>query len=564
MRGPAISFVLVTATGLAVAIIWLLVTLPPRVQSVDVTHWSSVPIDPTVRGVFHVHSDRSDGGASVDQIAAAAQRAGLQFVIFTDHGDARRIPDPPRYRSGVLCIDAVEISTSGGHYIAMGLPQAQYPLAGEAHAVVEDVARLGGFGIIAHPTSTKPSLAWTDWDLPFDGVEWLNGDNQWRDETTGTLGVAFARYMFRPSETLASLLDRPDKTLARWDERTRQRSVVALAGSDAHAHLVPGGGGRELFDLEFPGYERVFRVFSIGVALDRALAGASDAVGDAKLLEAGLRSGRVFTVIDAVASPARFAFEGWVGTRRYPMGARIVPPGPVEFRVRAAGPPGARIVLLADGQTVASASEPELTFRANREAAYRVEVHVSKSPGTPPIPWIVSNPIYLGIEQAMPNPGPSLSPVTTHALDLAAWEVEHDAGSLATSNNGPDRVILNFELGHQPSAAAALVYRLETETLEKFRRVVFEVRADQPTRAFVQLRAGGTDIDHRWRRSFYADTTTKTVTIPFYDLIAVRTDLPERADLDRVTGLLVAIESINAVPGRPGRLIVIAPRLTSE
>jgi hypothetical protein len=445
----------------------------------------------------------------------------------------------------------------------MGLPQAQYPLAGEPHAVVEDVARLGGFGVIAHPTSPKPSLTWTDWDLPFDGVEWLNGDNQWRDETTGTLGVAFARYIFRPSETLASLLDRPDKTLARWDELTRQRSVVALAGSDAHAHLVPSGGDHDRFELKFPGYERVFRVFSIGVALDRALAGSSDPVGDARLLEAGLRSGRVFTVIDAVASPARFAFDGWVGTRRYPMGARITPPGPVEFRVRAAGPPGAQILLLADGQAVASASTPELTYKANREAAYRVEVHLSKSPGTPPIPWIVSNPIYFGIEQAMPNPVPPLSPATIHALDLAAWKVEHDAGSSASSNNGPDRVVLNFELGYEPTAAAALAYRLEPETLGKFRRVVFEVRADQPTRAFVQFRAGGADIDQRWRRSFYADTTTKTVAIPFYDLIAVRDDLPERADLDRVTGLLVAIEAINAVPGRPGRLMVISPRLTS-
>ena len=563
MRGPAISFVLVTATVLAVAILCLLITLPPRVQSIEITDWAPTPINPTVRGVFHVHSDRSDGGGSVDQIATAAQRAGLQFVVFTDHGDARRIPDPPRYRSGVLCIDAVEISTSGGHYIAMGLPQAEYPLAGEAHAVVEDVARLGGFGVIAHPTSTKPSLSWTDWDLAFDGVEWLNGDNQWRDETTGTLGAAFARYIFRPSETLASLLDRPDQTLARWDERTRQRSVVALAGSDAHAHLVPGGGDHDRFDLKFPGYERVFRVFSIGVALDRALTGSSDAVGDARLLEAGLRSGRVFTVIDAVASPARFAFEGWVGTHRYPMGSRITPPGPVEFRVRAAGPPGSQIVLLADGQVVANASTPELTYKANREAAYRVEVHLSKSPGTPPIPWIVSNPIYFGIEEVMPNPAPSLSPATTHALDLTTWKVEHDTGSSASSNNGPDRVILNFELGYEPTAAVALAYRLEPETLEKFKRVVFEVRADQPTRAFVQLRAGGTDIDQRWRRSFYADTTTKTIAIPFYDLIPVRADLPERADIDRVTGLLVAIEAINAVPGQPGRLMIISPRLTS-
>ena len=43
---------------------------------------------------------------SVDEVAAAAAAAGLQFVVFTDHGDATRPPDPPAYRHGVLTIDA--------------------------------------------------------------------------------------------------------------------------------------------------------------------------------------------------------------------------------------------------------------------------------------------------------------------------------------------------------------------------------------------------------------------------------------------------------------------------
>ena len=40
----------------------------------------------------------------------AAARAGLKFVVFTDHGDATRPPNPPTYRSGVLCLDGVEVS----------------------------------------------------------------------------------------------------------------------------------------------------------------------------------------------------------------------------------------------------------------------------------------------------------------------------------------------------------------------------------------------------------------------------------------------------------------------
>ena len=88
----------------------------------------------------------------------------------------------------MLVIDAVEISTTGGHYVALGLPRAPYRLAGEPRDVVEDVARLGGFGIVAHPDSPKDDLRWRDWTLPFDGIEWLNADSEWRNE--GTLGVA--------------------------------------------------------------------------------------------------------------------------------------------------------------------------------------------------------------------------------------------------------------------------------------------------------------------------------------------------------------------------------------
>ena len=68
-----------------------------------------------VRGAMHVHTRQSDGGGTPEQVAAAAAKAGLQFVILTDHGDGAREPAPPAYHSGVLVVNAVEISAEGGH-----------------------------------------------------------------------------------------------------------------------------------------------------------------------------------------------------------------------------------------------------------------------------------------------------------------------------------------------------------------------------------------------------------------------------------------------------------------
>src|SRR5687767_5944180 len=136
-----------------VAAVATLLLLPPASTE------TAVPSASTVRGVYHIHTNRSDGSGTPDEVAAAAARAGLQFIILTDHGDGTRPPDPPAYRSGVLTLDAVELNTAGGHYAALGLPAAPYPLAGTPDDVIEDVHRLGGFGVAAHPGSSRPSLA---------------------------------------------------------------------------------------------------------------------------------------------------------------------------------------------------------------------------------------------------------------------------------------------------------------------------------------------------------------------------------------------------------------------
>ncbi len=56
----------------------------------------------------------------------------------------RAEPSAPVYRHGVLCIDAVEISTDHGHVLALGLPRMPFVVGGAGRDVLEDIARFGG------------------------------------------------------------------------------------------------------------------------------------------------------------------------------------------------------------------------------------------------------------------------------------------------------------------------------------------------------------------------------------------------------------------------------------
>jgi hypothetical protein len=527
------------------------------------------------RGALHIHTRRSDGSGTVDDVAAAAARAGLQFVIVTDHGDATRTPDPPSYRSGVLVIDGVEISTWAGHVVALGLPAAPYPIAGEPRDVIEDILRLGGFGIAAHPVNEKASSRWAAWDEPFGGIEWLNGDSEWRDESPQRLARVLLVYAFRHVETLGLLLDRDDEVMRRWDALTARRRVVAVAGADAHARVgLPSARdpleGRAL--LRMPGYEAMFRAF--GVALP-ALVLSGDAAGDAQAVLDEIRAGRVFSSVDAIAPRPAFAFTAASGANRAVGGEPLPIDGPVQLRVDAQAPPDARLVLIRDGVAVQQATGTSLQHDADATpAVYRVEVMLPGAPGEPPVPWIVSNPIYVGRPVTEPAPEPPVRPPAVEKRDLytngpaTGWTVEHGQtaqGALdVVEAVGGTQLMLRYALSGAASASpfAALAVPA-VPGLAQYDRLAFVARADRPMRIWVQARLPGTE-GRRWRRSVYVDETPREVVVPFDDMTPLSPELPAHPPLDEVQSILVVVDTINTVPGTAGRLTIDEVRVEKE
>ncbi len=432
MRGAAVVGAIgaLAVGGLLAATI---LTLPPAPRRLAVSR--GVPLSTSFAGAYHVHSNRSDGTGAVDAIARAAAAARLQFVILTDHSDGIRPPDAPQYRHGVLLIDALEVSTAGGHYVALDMPAAPYRLAGAPLDVAEDVARLGGFGIVAHPASLKNELRWQAWNAPIDGLEWLNADSEWRDEPRRAILWALWHYPFRAAGAIASVLDRPTAVFEEWDRLTARRRVVGLAAVDAHASLGWLGDrathestGSRL--LAVPSYEAAFRTFSIRVRLASATNG--DAQHDARLLLTAIRQGHLYSVIDAVAPSGQFDFRAESGDQRADMGDQLIADGPIRLRVSTDVPAGGRIVLFQDGRIVKTSGQGSLAHEASRPATFRVEARVPGAPGEPPVPWIVSNPIYAvsPTEALAPSAGEETrTQRPSRRLRLGAATSEHDPSS---------------------------------------------------------------------------------------------------------------------------------------
>jgi hypothetical protein len=505
-----------TAAGLAAVVLFLLVTLPPAPATVD-TASSNLDLSRlTVPGAYHIHTTRSDGAGDKASVAAAAARAGLKFAIFTDHGDATRVPDPPAYVEGVLCIDGVEISTNGGHYVALDLPASPYPLGGEAAAVVEDVARLGGFGIAAHVDSAKHELAWTDWRAPIDGIEWINVDSEWRDESTARLARTLIDYVVRPAPAIAAILDRPAATLDRWAALSAQRRVVALGALDAHGGVRRRLEGSRRFAAG-PSYEASLRTLSNRVVLERPLSG--DAAADARAVLAAIRQGRVFTSIDALAAPAFVNAGAPIASWGVPRDARVTAMG-------AAGASG------------------------------WYEVYLDGAPGDPPVPWVLTNPIAAPKSQ----PPATLVPLAGGVAIVPEWRIEKDpvsTGSVSVEADG--RVAVSYELHADGRVSQFVALAGDLAGAVAAEQIVFVGQAARPMRLSVQLRFPATE--HRWVKSVYLDGEVRTVVVPVGEMIAAERLAGAMPDPATARSLLFVVDLTNAAPGSRGSFTVSDVRL---
>lgn len=525
------------------------------------------------RGAYHVHSTISDGSGTPEGIAAAAAAAGLDFVILTDHGDATRPPAPPRVEHGVLLIDAVEISTDDGHYVALDLPQSPYRLAGEGRAVADDVRRLGGLGILAHPDSPRAALAWRDPSTDADGFEWINADTMWRTARIPSLAARLLTYPFNASGTLAALARYPAALLAERDSPSR-RPQLALAAVDAHARVGwqrdedESTDGRTLAAL--PSYESSFGTLGVMVPwLDGAPSGQPDR--DATRVLHAIRHRLAYSAVFSMASTA------WISLELIEPPATAQPgpdaTGAATLLVRTNAPAEATVRLLRNGVPLRDVPQAEWStaLDAGESAAiYRAEMWLPARRGWPPLPVAVSAARGHNVPASAASPAPDAmtgvgiglpqrsASSAEDDVGILGWHVEHDPASRARVDPASAGSLANAVLALAPGARvsqfAALVADLAPIPPDATALVLY-LSASKPMRLSIQLRDPAQGEGRRWRHSAFIDATARTVVLPLDHFRAIA-PAAGPVPLERLHALLLVTDTVNGRPGDERRVTV--------
>ena len=359
-------------------------------------------------GNMHMHTPYSDGEKYHAAIADDAIKAGLDFVIVTDHNIWVQGVDG-YYENGdgrVLLFTGEEIHNvrrkpQASHFLAYGAKQELATLAPDPQKLIDETIGAGGFGFLAHPHEkdlpivNEPNLGWHDWDIDgFTGLEIWNymssmknrladalNDLRWQNRLTGNL--AALRVALNPEKVITG----PEpETLALWDELLAQgKRIVAIGNSDAHGTPMSMGPiKREIYPYEF-----LFRAVNTHILTPEPFNG--DVAHDKQLILNAVGQGNAWVGYDMPGSTKGFKFSG-KGKGKGIMGDKIKMDTGATLQVLT--PARANIRLIRHGEVVAQVeNETSLTHMPLEPGAYRTECtipYMGQDRG-----WIFSNPIYL-------------------------------------------------------------------------------------------------------------------------------------------------------------------------
>jgi hypothetical protein len=299
---------------------------------------------------------------------------------------------------------------------------------------------------------------------------------------------------------------------------------------------------------------------SLHVLAERALTG--DAARDAAAILRSVRNGRVYTAIDGLASPPAFQFTATNARGTATYGDVLEAGGPVTLRVRSNAPSSFTTTLWQGNRRLAIVQKEANVTRtvSDSPAIYRVEIHAPSEGGA--MPWIVSNPIYVGLTFPQIVPRSTRPGAVTHALfdgrTMAGWHLESDRTSSGTLDIVPGprgaEISLRYALSTPPEAHpfVALVAG-PMNVIAPTDRLSFVARAEHPMRISVGIR-NRSARGEQWTRSVYVDETPRTHTIHLDEMAPVDVAGSPRPPAADIKDVLFVIETTHTKPGSAGWL----------
>ena len=388
--------------------------LTTAIQRVPVTGVQDpmLPLPPAERtvvsGVFSVHTGRShDARGTRDQVAEAAEQAGLDFVVIGDHPPAPERPDwalwEPTFMEGVLLSGGVELrGPRPGKVLAMGLDSTFRRWEGSMESFVAFLDRQEATTMIVHGRGPRESERWEhDRILGFDGWEVLDVSEAARARLQGVWG---------PYHLLTFLVGLPlgfgDEALlhlmregfdtpaaAAYDSLRVRGPLTATAGLNVHPKLALG-------PILVPSYGPFLRTLVSHVVVDRPF--SEDAREARDLLAAGIRRGNVFISMGSHPAVEEF-WSGVLLPNRHAtdMGAEAVvaDTGFLRAGFRGSWLQNTVYRIVRDGREVAWVLDSELEWPIPGPGHYRVEVYrYGARVGNVFFrlrPWIFANPVVV-------------------------------------------------------------------------------------------------------------------------------------------------------------------------
>jgi len=353
------------------------------------------------RGVAHVHSflgGHSTG--SFQEIIAAAQTNGLDFVVMTEHPakdfNTAEMTLKGKH-GGVLFINGNEVRTGTGDRLLL-IPGDEQAGSDSQWSTEEVFSRRGSaLALVAYPEEFK------SWEATgYNGIEVYNVYTNAR--SINPLVMFFDgiwSYSSYPDLLFANFYLRPGGSLKKWDELIAQKGkrLVATAGNDSHANVgisLNDSSGKALLGVKLDPYERSFRLVRLHVLQLWPLPGQ---VGlpllDEQMLLSAVSEGHCFIGFDLFGDTTGFRFSAQDGEQNVLMGDEIKLKDAVRLSVML--PVAGRIVLLKDGRVVQDETGVnKKDYTVKEKGSYRIEVYLPQLPKPAgEQPWIISNPIYV-------------------------------------------------------------------------------------------------------------------------------------------------------------------------